>query len=236
MSILLGQHVVKVDAFVGGTTSNPTAAPTTTGSTFVIAIASTSAALTVSDNMGNTYTPSSTPAAIGYNGTFRNGYLFYCQNGNGGSGHTFSCAGGTSESIVLFGVELLNAATSGGPNANTTPVSSSAAPLVVQSITPSVPNTLVLNFAGVISAAAAASSGTGGWSLVDSGQEASFGTGGALSYNLVGAPAAVNDTLTVTDSSQYASFAIAFASGGAPVSQGDQLTNQTFMSMSRGFR
>lgn len=215
MSIALGQHTVKVDAFTGTTTTSALA--TTTGSTIVLFFAGTIASPTFSDNKGNTY---STPVIATYNGTFRTGAYCYCQNVTGGSGHTFTVAGGSNDSLILFAVELTGAATLGGEDKTTTPVSSSASPLVVQSITPNTSNTLVLNFGAVLNATSAtnnAAGGSGGFTIVDSGEESSFGTGGIVSYKLVGTAAAVQDSYSVTDSSQYASFSYAFASGG-PVS------------------
>lgn len=218
MSISLGQHVVKVDSFVGGTTTNPTASPTNNGSTFLIFCASTHAGLSFSDNMGNNYTPNL--VSVAYNGTFRKAYASYVQNGVGGSGHTFSCSGGTSDSIILFGVELPGAALSGGADQTTTPTTGSSVGVSVQPITPVANNALVLNF--VAQLAGTATSSGAPWGLVDTGDETSFGTAAALSYSLVASPTAVNDVLTFSGNATYAAFSYSFAPSGGiltPVSR-----------------
>ena len=231
MSIVYAQQATPfIGAFVGtGTTG---AITTNTGSTIVLACASTNTSLTFSDSKGNSF---GTPQQLSYNGTFRTGYLAFVQNCVGGASHTFTVAGGGSDSIILHALELSAAALSGGADATTTPTSVGASPIAVQSITPVSINTLVLNFVAGGGGGAPVTSGGGAYTLIDSQNEASFGTSTALSYALLGSPAATHDTLTFSGGSPYAAFAIAFASasggGGGASGSSSNHTKRTRSSL-----
>ena len=210
MAAALGQHTSAQAAFAASVT---TGALTTsaTGSTFVVFVFGTGAVSSVTDNNGNTYTLS---AVTNYNGTLRSGYYAYCQNGAGGSGHTFTATTGGSNGILILAVELTGAATSGGPDNTATPVTGSSSGATPNSLTPNSSNTIVLNAAGWGSGAGTVSSdGSSGFALIEQQSEATYPDTCGLSWTSLGAPSAVADTLTTTGGAgPWAAFSLSFAS------------------------
>lgn len=108
MTIAVGQKVITQSPTSGSATSG--AINTTTGSTFVVYTVSFPSAgtLTCADNKGNTYTqintqtaPSPQPVVVA---------AFIKENGNGGSGHTFTITNASGNNFLIIAVEVTGGA------------------------------------------------------------------------------------------------------------------------------
>lgn len=83
-----------------------------TGSTFVLLMQfeGSSTFSSISDNKGNTYTQIGTELTANVGAKSR---LYYCQNGAGGSGHTFTATTATNVAITLHAIEITGGKTTG---------------------------------------------------------------------------------------------------------------------------
>lgn len=102
----------------GGTVTTPSAGTSqASGSTFVICVFASGGVLSnFTDNKSNSYTQifAQSDALDG-----RLMYLFYCKNGAGGAGHTFSVDVDSTQRVMLFGFELTGVDTTAPLDADT---------------------------------------------------------------------------------------------------------------------
>jgi hypothetical protein len=193
-----------------------TSALNTTGANlFVIGVGGINGPWTLTDSQGNSYAPAEYVDGSGF-GNPRGNAIYYA-TGTGGPGHTFTIAG-TSNFTALCVAAYSGAAASplGSPSSHV--ANGSASTSVPGSITPAVPNALVITTQGGQDGQATASTISAGFSTPlavpnGGGRQMSY-----LAYQVQGAAAAANPTWTLPSSvanwSTIAYFRPAPSSGG----------------------
>jgi hypothetical protein len=202
-----------------GTASSATASSVTsaaTGSVFAICVNAKSQNITsVTDSFSNTYTLKQTGTG------FNKGYLYVCDGGNGGSGHTATVNLAAADSVTIHFAEILGAASpsyDAGGNAGNT---SGGTSLTGASVTTTNANDLILSFFAGYGDSGAVSSAGAGFSMFDSIPGGGIASSG-MSSRVVSATGTYSDTYTIA-SFEYAAFAIASfkqASGGVAATVG----------------
>jgi hypothetical protein len=187
---------------LNGTTSPVNTQPT--GSTFfVLIVEATKQDAVPTDNKGNTYTKV-TPTIVNSGESFA-GTLWWCQNGSGGSGHTWTLSS-TEGFPALLAVEVVGAVTSGAVDAVAGQSINGGPPWASPSITSTVANDILLGFVAYDeSSGGNAATASSPFTLIDSiAASSSFGV--AASYYIPG----TTTTTAAEFSSTDGSFAIVY--------------------------
>lgn len=106
MAISVGQHIEAHGNSAAGTRTTSSVNTQASGSSFLIFILSNTNGPTVSDSMGNSYSTVDT-AQGGNIGTFLYLCCYLCENGSGGTGHTFS----STNCYNIFAIEIVGGVT-----------------------------------------------------------------------------------------------------------------------------
>jgi len=148
MALGIGQSSTAV-AQLNTTITTSAVTTAATGSTFVIYVClpNSVVAPTVSDNKSNTYVQKRT---VSYNSSSASLWLFTCENGAGGSGHTATITEASSATLEMFFVEItgsggygtLDVSADGGTGGNFT------ASMATPSITTTANGDVVISFFG----------------------------------------------------------------------------------------
>lgn len=109
MAIAAGTSVAAHSAGSATTVTSGSITTTASGSTFVVLIQADATLNTPTDSKGNTYT--AVTAQVTNSGI--NSRMYYCQNGTGGSGHTFTFTTGFSANLSIYALEITGGLTSG---------------------------------------------------------------------------------------------------------------------------
>lgn len=147
MAILPGAHAAAFNHFAP-TLTTPAVTSQASGSNFYVAGFSSNpaaAASPVTDSFGNVYSPIG--VTVGFNGGFKHAYLFGCENGVGGAGHTFTYTLTTGGTLELFAVEVTGALLSGAVD-NFSGLNVTGAPYNGTPVSATNVNELLLVFAG----------------------------------------------------------------------------------------
>jgi hypothetical protein len=109
MAIAIGQKAAAHSSGSATSVTTTGVATSATGSTFVVLVQADATINTPTDNKGNTYTAVTTSRA----NSGINSRMYYCENGAGGSGHTFTFTTGFSANLSIYAVEITGGLTSG---------------------------------------------------------------------------------------------------------------------------
>lgn len=115
------------------------------GSTFVVGVGTytSSPVQTPTDSKSNTYTAIELQQS--YFGGSQLVRWYYCQNGTGGSGHTFSGSGTSANVVNVYAVEIIGGLTSGILDQHNVG-NDTATPFVSPTITPTVSDSIAIAF------------------------------------------------------------------------------------------
>lgn len=188
MAIALGSNA---KGNISSASSGTTGAVTTqaSGSTFYIAVFDANANLTVSDSKGNTYTQVGTDQTAG-TGIAQ---LWRCENGTGGTNHTFTVTfGAGTGDCAFYGGEITGAATASFDQ--TAQALDGSSPFTVTTPTLSQADELILCLVGTdITATWAESTG---FTIIDKEENTGLYWASAIAYKIVAATTAVTPSWT----------------------------------------
>jgi hypothetical protein len=227
MSIHVGAHVAlaSLTQNVATFTSSAIATQQAGRSTFVVAVGWYNAVNITSlvDNKGNRYTQIQSAVNYPVDSKFQ-AALFYCQNGAGGAGHTFTVNfSAAAQNVAMFCVEVVGGLSSGildqapagfsDAHADTSPFVSAATGITAQAVE------LVLAFTHTYSTAVGTEVPTwnAGYAAIDSLQDTNFWTGYS-GFLLTSVPGAQQSSLNVTGgtSQDGLTFIATFRDGPTP--------------------
>lgn len=220
MTISVGGHAKGNSTPFGSSTTVTTGTTGTSasGSKFLIFVNAKSQSISsVSDSFGNSYTLKAT--STGFNKI----YVYLCESGSGGANHTATVNMAAADSLSIFIVEVVSAATTSfDVVASGSDTSGSNSTLNGASVTTTNATDLILSCIGAFGDTTTVTDSGSGFSLVDSVTTSGTVTS-ALSSSRKTSTGSYNDSYTFGSTNYFAFATIALKEGAAPAALGNSL-------------
>jgi hypothetical protein len=223
MAIAVGQKV-SISNNSGTTITTGSITTAASGSIFVVGLAGAngSGLPTPTDSKGNTYTPINAEFA-----GLINVRLWYCENGTGGSGHTFSMVAPTSNPNAVYAMEITGGLTSGSLDQTTAWIADASSPYTTNTSGTTAQNDelAVVFYVDDRGGTTNLISWGNSYSLVTETADSTYVTGG-LGAKVLTATGTQQGSITIPTSSSADGILVTFKAAGATQSQAPRSMHQ----------